>query len=135
MAIIVAWCLFALALAHVAFGLSRFRQPLSEAVSAGFVGQFAATPERRTAFWFMIFALPMMLAFAMLAVIRQRANAPTPPKIPVRLARRHQTSSAGRSRRSAASPSVSPSDASGPPTSSPGPSGDEPTRPPRNAHT
>ena len=77
----------------------------------------------------------VMLAFAMLAVIRQRANAPTPPKIPIRLARRHQTSSAGRSRRSAASPSVSPSDASGPPTSSHGRSGDEPTRPPHNAHT
>jgi hypothetical protein len=62
MAVIVAWCLFALALAHAAFGLSRFRQPLAQAVSAGFIGQFGATPERRTAFWFMIFTLPMMLA-------------------------------------------------------------------------
>ena len=35
---------------------------LAQAVSDGFIGQFAATPERRTAFWFMIFALPMMLA-------------------------------------------------------------------------
>ena len=77
----------------------------------------------------------VMLAFAMLAAIRCRANAPTPPKIPIRLARRHRTSSAGRSRRSAASPSVSPSDASGPPTSSPGRSGDAPTKPPHNAHT
>ena len=77
----------------------------------------------------------VMLAFAMLAVIRHHANAPTPPKIPIRLARRHQTSSAGRSRRSAASPSVSRSDASGPPTSSLGRSGDAPTRPPHNAHT
>jgi hypothetical protein len=62
MALIAAWCLFALALAHIAFGISRFRQPLAQAVSEGFIGQFAATPERRTAFWFMIFALPMMLA-------------------------------------------------------------------------
>jgi SRSO17 transposase len=77
----------------------------------------------------------VMLAFAMLAVIRQHANASTPPKIPIRLARGHQTSSAGRSRRSAASPSGSPSDASGPPTSSPGRSGDAPTRPPHGAHT
>jgi SRSO17 transposase len=77
----------------------------------------------------------VMLAFAMLAVIRHHANAPTPPKIPIRLARRHQTSSAGRSRRSVASPSVSRSDASSPPTSSPGRSGDAPTRPPHNAHT
>jgi hypothetical protein len=62
MATIAAWCLFALAIAHCLFGLSRFRQPLQQAVSAGFIGQFAATPERRTAFWFMLFTLPMMLA-------------------------------------------------------------------------
>ena len=77
----------------------------------------------------------VMLAFAMLAVIRHRANAPTPPKIPIRLARPRPTSSAGRSRRSAASRSGSPSDASGPPTSSPGRSGDARTKPPHDAHT
>jgi SRSO17 transposase len=75
-----------------------------------------------------------MLAFAVLAVIRQHANVSTPPKIPIRLARRHQASSAGRSRTSAVSPSASPSDASSPPTSSPGRSGDAPTKPPHNAH-
>src|SRR3954451_4371561 len=77
----------------------------------------------------------VMSAFAMLATIRRRANAPAPPKIPIRLARTRRTSSAGRSRRSAASPSGSPSDASGPPTSSPGRSGDGRTKPPRDAHT
>jgi SRSO17 transposase len=77
----------------------------------------------------------VMLAFAMLAAIRRRANAPTPPKIPIRLAWTRQTSSAGRSRNSAGSPSASRSDASGPPTSSPGLSGDVPTKPPPNAHT
>jgi SRSO17 transposase len=77
----------------------------------------------------------VMLAFAMLAVIRHHANAPTPPKIPIRLARTRQTSSAGRSRRSAALPSALPSDASGLPPSSPGPSGDAPTKPPHNART
>jgi SRSO17 transposase len=77
----------------------------------------------------------VMLAFAMLATIRHHANTAAPPKIPVRLARRHQTSSAGRSRNSAASPSGSPSDASGPRTSSPGRSGGAPTRPPHSAHT
>jgi SRSO17 transposase len=77
----------------------------------------------------------VMLAFAMLAVIRHHANAPTPPKIPIRLARTRRTSSAGRSRRSAASPPVSRSDASNPPTSSPGRSGDAPTKPPHDAHT
>jgi SRSO17 transposase len=76
----------------------------------------------------------VMLAFAMLAVIRHHANAPTPPKIPIRLARGHPTSSAGRSRSSAASPSASPNDRSSPPTSSSGRSGDAPTRPPHNAH-
>jgi SRSO17 transposase len=77
----------------------------------------------------------VMLAFAMLAVIRCHANTPTPPKIPIQLARRHQASSAGRSRRSAASPSASPSGRSSPPMSSPGRSGAAPTRPPHNAHT
>ncbi len=76
-----------------------------------------------------------MLAFAMLAVIRHRANAPTPPKTLIGLARPRPTSSAGRSRRSAASPSGSPSGASDPPTSSPGRSGGAPTRPPRATHT
>jgi SRSO17 transposase len=77
----------------------------------------------------------VMLAFAMLAVIRHRANAPAPPKIPIRLARTQRTSSTGRSRRSAVSPSVSRSGASGPPTSSPGRSGDGRTKPPHGAHT
>jgi SRSO17 transposase len=77
----------------------------------------------------------VMLAFAMLAVIRHHANAPTPPKTPIRLARRQQTLSAGRSKNSAVSPSVSRSDASGPPTSSPGRCGDAPTKPPHNART
>jgi SRSO17 transposase len=77
----------------------------------------------------------VMLAFALLAVIRRRANAPAPPKTLIGLARTRRTSSAGRSRRSAASPSVSPSDASGPPTSSPGRSGDGRTKPPHGAHT
>jgi SRSO17 transposase len=77
----------------------------------------------------------VMLAFAMLAAIRRRANAPAPPKTLIGLARTRRTSSAGRSRRSAASPSVSPSDASGPPTSSPGRSGDGRTKPPHGAHT
>jgi SRSO17 transposase len=76
----------------------------------------------------------VMLAFAMLAAIQYRANAPAPPKIPIRLARRQQTSSAGRSRNSAVSLSASPSDTSGPPTSSLGRCGDVPTKPPRAAH-
>jgi SRSO17 transposase len=76
----------------------------------------------------------VMLAFAMLAVIRHYTNAPTPPKIPIRLARRRQTSSAGRSRNSAVSPSASRNDASSLPTSSPGRSGDAPTKPLHDVH-
>jgi SRSO17 transposase len=76
----------------------------------------------------------VMLAFAMLAVIRHYTNAPTPPKIPIRLARKYRTSSAGRSRNSAASPSASRNDASSLPTSSPGRSGDAPIRPPHDVH-
>ena len=77
----------------------------------------------------------VMLAFAMLAVIRHRANASPPPKTLIRLARTRRTSSVGRFRKSAALPFVSRSDASSPPTSSPGHAGDAPTRPPHDAHT
>jgi SRSO17 transposase len=76
----------------------------------------------------------VMLAFAMRARIRHHANQPTPPKTLLRTARKgqaRQTSSAGRSRRSAVSPPASHNDVSGPRTSSPGRSGDAPIRPPR----
>jgi SRSO17 transposase len=74
----------------------------------------------------------VMLAVAMLAVIRHRANAP-PPKTLIKLTQTRRTSFAGRSRRSAALPSASRSDASSPPTSSPGHSGDAHTKPPHDA--
>ncbi len=77
----------------------------------------------------------VMLAFAMLAAIRHRANAPPPPKTLINLTRTRRASSAGRSRRSAASPCASRSDASGQPASSPGRSGDARTKPRRDAHT
>src|SRR3954449_8277470 len=77
----------------------------------------------------------VMLAFAMLAVIRHRANAAAPPKTLIGLARTRRTSSAGQPRRYAASRSGSPSDASGPPASSLGRSGDARTKPPRATHT
>jgi SRSO17 transposase len=76
----------------------------------------------------------VMLAFAMLAAIRLRANAPPPPKTLITLTRTRRASSAGRSRKSAASPCASRSDASGQPASSPGRSGDAHTKPRRDAH-
>jgi SRSO17 transposase len=79
----------------------------------------------------------VMLAFATMARIRRHANQPTPPKTLLRAARKgqaRQPSSAGRSRRSAASPSASHNDASGPRTSSPGQSGDGRIRRPHGAH-
>jgi SRSO17 transposase len=75
----------------------------------------------------------VMLAYAVLARVRQHANQ-TPPKTPPRLPRTRPPSSAGRSRKSAASRSDSPSGASTPPTSSPGQSGDGRIRPPHGAH-
>ena len=77
----------------------------------------------------------VMLAFAMLATIRRRADAPPPPKALISLTRTRRTSSAGRSRKSDASPSASRSGASGPPTSSRGRAGGALTRPARNART
>jgi SRSO17 transposase len=75
----------------------------------------------------------VMLAFAMLATIRHQANAPPPPKTLINLTRTRRTSSAGRSRKSVASPPASRSAASSQPTSSLGHSGDAHTRPPQNA--
>jgi SRSO17 transposase len=75
----------------------------------------------------------VMLAFAMLARVRHHANAAAPPKTPPRPPRTRTPSSAGRSRRSAASPPASPNGASSPPTSSLGRSGDAHTKPPPNA--
>ena len=80
----------------------------------------------------------VMLAFAMLAAIRHRANQAPPPKRAPRLPRLPQVrppSSDGRSKRSDASPPASPSGASGPRSSSPGRCGDAPTKPPPGAHT
>ena len=77
----------------------------------------------------------VMLAFAMLARVRHHANLASPPKtMPPRLATMRPHSSSGRSRRSVASPRVSRKRASGPPTSSPGRSGDGRTKPAPNAH-
>ncbi len=88
----------------------------------------------------------VMLAFAMMASIRHRANQPAPQKTPPRLPRTRtprtqtprtvarQTSSAGRSRNSDASPPAWPSAASSPHTSSPGRSGAGHIKPPHNTH-
>jgi SRSO17 transposase len=76
----------------------------------------------------------VMLAFAMLTNIRHHANQPVPSQTLNRPSQsRHRSSSAGRSRRSAASLPASRSGASNPHTSSPGRSGDAHTKPPHNA--
>jgi len=75
----------------------------------------------------------VMLAFAMMAAVRRRANAAAPPKTMPRAARR--PSSAGRSKRSAASPRASRSGASSQPASSLGRAGDAHIRPARSART
>jgi uncharacterized membrane protein HdeD (DUF308 family) len=59
---ILAWSLFALGVAHIAYGLIVFRVPLAAAVSAGFIGQFKTPEVRRTAFWFVVFGPLLMLA-------------------------------------------------------------------------
>lgn len=62
MAHTVAWLLVVLGLGHLAYGARKFREPLRAAWAGGYVGQFAATAERRTAFWFMIFGPLLVLA-------------------------------------------------------------------------
>jgi len=77
----------------------------------------------------------VMLAFAMIASIRHHVNTPGRLQTLPDVSRRRRPSSGGPSRKSAASPCAWPSAASSPPTSSHGRSGDEHTRPSRNAHT
>ena len=62
MASVLAWSLFGLGLAHIVFGLVRFKDPLLGALGDGFVGQFAAQESRRTAFWFLMTGPQLMLA-------------------------------------------------------------------------
>jgi SRSO17 transposase len=76
----------------------------------------------------------VMLAFAVLAVTRHRANAAV-EETPVAVSRSDRRSSAGRSRKSAASPHASRSAAFSPRSFSLGQPGEELTKPPRNAHT
>ena len=65
--IVVAWTLFALGAAHIAYGAIRFKVPLAEAWSAGFIGKFAATEARRSAFWFLM-AGPLLMALGQVSV-------------------------------------------------------------------
>jgi len=56
------WLLFLLGIAHVIYGSLKFKQPLLEALAAGFVGQFGLPEIRRSAFWFVMFGPLLMLA-------------------------------------------------------------------------
>ncbi len=62
LASISSWALVALGVAHVGFGIVKFKTPLLEAVASGFVGRFGMPEVRRTAFWFVMFGLPLILA-------------------------------------------------------------------------
>ena len=67
MVIIAAWILVVLGLGHIAVGVVVFKRPLVQAVYAGFVGQFEHYPDRRAAFWFMIFG-PLLVMGGHLAI-------------------------------------------------------------------
>lgn len=62
MRVAVAWSLFALGVAHVVFGVLRFKDPLAGAWADGFTGQFQAPEIRRTAFWFILVGPLLMFA-------------------------------------------------------------------------
>lgn len=65
--IIAAWGLFLLGITHLAFGVVKFKAPLLDACKAGFVGQFNAPEQRRTAFWFLVCG-PLLMALGQLAI-------------------------------------------------------------------
>jgi SRSO17 transposase len=77
----------------------------------------------------------VMLAFAMMAAIRLRANAAPPQQTKLRIFTAPRRSSGGLSRKSAALPAGSRNGASNPPKSSPGHSGEERIRPKRDRPT
>jgi uncharacterized membrane protein HdeD (DUF308 family) len=57
----IAWTVFIFGITHLVFGIIKFKMPLSEAVSAGFIGQLKEPEARRTAFWFLICGALLML--------------------------------------------------------------------------
>lgn len=59
---LIAWLLLLLGVAHIGYGLVKFKAPLSEVMAAGFVDQFKTSELRRTAFWFVAFGPLLMLA-------------------------------------------------------------------------
>lgn len=65
--IVVAWALFVLGVAHIVFGVVRFKVPLRDAWAAGFVGKFTAPEARRTAFWFLMSG-PLLMALGQVSV-------------------------------------------------------------------
>jgi hypothetical protein len=58
----IAWLQFALGVAHILFGLVKFRVPLAAALADGFIDQFKTSEVRRTAFWFLISGPLIMLS-------------------------------------------------------------------------
>jgi Family of unknown function (DUF6463) len=67
MAVVAGWILVALGVGHTVVGLVSFKKPLAEAIRAGFVGQFVGYPDRRTAFWFMLFG-PLLVMGGHMAI-------------------------------------------------------------------
>ena len=67
MANFISWALFALGVAHIAFGLVRFRTALADACAAGFIGQFKEPEIRRSAFWFLMCG-PLLMVTGQVAV-------------------------------------------------------------------
>ncbi|MEQ1505043.1 MAG: DUF6463 family protein [Myxococcota bacterium] len=53
--------LVAIGLTHNVLGLVVFRRPIRSAVSAGFVGQAAASKDQALAFWFLMFGWVLVL--------------------------------------------------------------------------
>lgn len=66
--LIAAWLVVALGVIHCLLGLVRFRRPIAAALGEGLVGRFAGVPERRLAFWFIIFG-PLLLMSGHVAVM------------------------------------------------------------------
>lgn len=68
-----AWSLFVLGLAHIPFGIFKFRAPLTEALGEGLIGRFQPQESRLAGLWFTALG-PMFMVAGYVAIQAVAAN-------------------------------------------------------------
>ncbi len=76
----IAWTTFALGIVHIVFGILKFKEPLAQAVYAGFFDQFRGHDARRAAFWFLMCG-PLLMLVGHMAIRAVAAGDPAVLKV------------------------------------------------------